>query len=93
MGTALMMFYDADGYRVLVDKNEVNNPNLRQWSNFIMEIYRKIFKRDFKTNAIFYMPPLSSVQIYNLMKELPKTETVFWEACGSSADSAGIPQA
>lgn len=28
LGTALMIFYDADGYRVLENKEELKNPNI-----------------------------------------------------------------
>ena len=45
LGTALMMFYDADGYRVLEDKDELNNPNLVQWVKLYFRNIGKNFKK------------------------------------------------
>ena len=42
LGTALMIFYDADGYRALENKEELKNPNLKEWVNFISEIEQQI---------------------------------------------------
>ena len=52
LGTALMIFYDADGYRVLENREELKNPNLKEWANFILQIEDKILNNQFKVNNI-----------------------------------------
>jgi hypothetical protein len=89
LGTALMMFYDADGYRILEDEDELNNPNLVQWSNFISKIYEKISENKFKSSTIKFMPPLSKVQIFKLKKSKPNIDTIFLEE--SAGDFVEIP--
>lgn len=89
LGTALMMFYDADGYRILEDEDELNNPNLVQWSNFISKIYKKISENKFKSSTIKFMPPLSKVQIFKLKKSKPNIDTIFLEE--SAGDFVEIP--
>lgn len=48
LGTALMIFYDADGYRALENKEELKNPNLKEWASFISEIEEHILKMSLK---------------------------------------------
>ena len=57
LGTALMIFYDADGYRALENKEELKNPNLKEWASFISEIEEHILKNEFKVNHIKFIPP------------------------------------
>ena len=79
LGTALMIFYDADGYRVLENKEELKNSNLKEWANFISEIEDKILNNELKANHIKFIPPLTKVQIFKLKKNNPNINKVFIE--------------
>lgn len=79
LGTALMIFYDADGYRVLENREELKNPNLKEWANFILQIEDKILNNQFKVNNIKFIPPLTKVQIFRLKKNNPNISKVFIE--------------
>ncbi|MGL5150835.1 MAG: DUF4274 domain-containing protein [Clostridium sp.] len=79
LGTALMIFYNADGYRVLENNDELKNPNLKQWANFISEIEKGILNNRFRGNSIKFIPPLTKVQIFKLKKNNPNIDKVFLE--------------
>jgi len=83
LGTALMIFYDADGYRVLENRDELKNPNLKQWTNFISEIEGKILNSKFQSSTIKFIPPLTKVQVFKLKKNNPNIDKVFLEESGS----------
>lgn len=70
LGTALMIFYDADGYRVLEDSDELVNTNLTEWANFIQSLEKKILEKNFTKNNIKFVPPLTKVQIFKLKKKI-----------------------
>ncbi|EHN13387.1 DUF4274 domain-containing protein [Clostridium sporogenes] len=89
LGTALMIFYDADGYRVLQDREELKNPNLKEWANFISEIEERILNNKFKVNTIKFIPPLTKVQIFKLKKNNPNISKAFIEE--SDGDIIEIP--
>ena len=84
-----MMFYDADGYRILLDKAELNNSNLVQWSNFISKIHDEILKNKLKASTIKFIPPLSKVQIFKLKKSNPNIDPIFLKE--SDGDFVEIP--
>ena len=79
LGTALMIFYRADGYRVLEDRDELKNPNLRQWADFIIEIEKRILNNEFNHNTFKFSPPLTKVQIFKLRKSNSDVDRVFIE--------------
>ena len=79
LGTALMIFYNADGYRVLENKDELKNPNLEQWSNFISEIENRILNNKFRYNNIKFIPQLNKIQIFKLKKNNSNIDKVFLE--------------
>lgn len=89
LGTALMIFYDADGYRALKNKEELKNPNLKEWASFISEIEEHILKNEFKVNHIKFIPPLTKVQIFKLKKNNPNITKVFIEE--TDGDVVEIP--
>lgn len=89
LGTALMIFYDADGYRVLENREELKNPNVKQWTNFISEIEEKILNNQFKVNNIKFIPPLTKVQSFKLKKSNPNISRVFIEE--SDGNKVEIP--
>lgn len=89
LGTALMVFYDADGYRALENRKELKNPNLKEWANFISEIEELILNNQFKVNHIKFIPLLTKVQIFKLKKNNPNMAKVFIEE--SDGDVVEIP--
>lgn len=89
LGTALMIFYDADGYRILDNREEVKNPNLKEWGNFISETEEKILNNKFVLKKIKFIPPLTKVQIFKLKKNNPSIANVFIEE--SEGDLIEIP--
>lgn len=68
LGTALMIFYDADGYSFLNGNYEEEPANLKDWFSFVSYLYRKIFDGKFVDKSIQYTPELTKVQIYKLKK-------------------------
>ena len=89
LGTALMIFYDADGYRVLENKEELKNSNLKEWANFISEIEEQLLKNKFKVNHIKFILPLTKAQIFKLKKNNPNITKVFIEK--TYGDTVEIP--
>lgn len=79
LATALMLFYDAGGYELLEkgvkDLNNVNN----EWNSFILMIFDKLCKHEFKSLEIFYEPDLTKVQKYKLTKINPKLSNIFFD--------------
>ena len=71
---ALQIFYDADGYSYLVDKDESSN---EQWRAFITEVYNRIVEGKFSQGNLGFKVPLTKVQIYKLSKTLSDAEQVF----------------
>lgn len=89
LGTALMIFYDADGYSVLENREELKDINLKEWTNFILEVEKKILNNEFKENHIKFIPPLTKVQMYKLKKSNPNIAKVFIEE--TDGDIVEIP--
>lgn len=79
LSTALMIFYLADGERYLENKKDVEQSNLREWSLFLQEVYKKIIRGDFKKGNIAFKPPLNKVAIYKLKKNIMPEEYIFLE--------------
>ena len=77
LGTALMIFYDADGYRVLECQDELKNSNLEEWTHFIKELHKNILSNKYKVNNIKFIPPLTKVQIFKLKKSNSNINDVF----------------
>ena len=75
--TALVLFFDADGIRVLEDIKEVENSELIEWSNFIISLYKRINDDDFNSEVIKFIPNLSKVQIFRIKKKNPNINKSF----------------
>ncbi|MED3063671.1 DUF4274 domain-containing protein, partial [Bacillus thuringiensis] len=52
LGTGLLMFHYADGYRLLESPEEVSNSPLQEWKVFILKLQNKIMNLEFKTQNI-----------------------------------------
>lgn len=75
LGTALMIFYLADGYRFLSEKNETYD--IPEWLSFISELYTRICNGKYNYTSIAFSVPLSKVQIFKLKQQLNENEQIF----------------
>lgn len=76
-GTALMLFYRADGYRMLESINDFSNSQNKNWQSFVSKLYSRIEKNGFSLQNLSYTPELSKVQIFKLKKNNPNIPDVF----------------
>lgn len=75
LGTALMIFYLADGYRYLTERNETSDTP--EWLSFVSELGKHISDGSYTDTTIAFSVPLSKVQIFKLRKQLTESERVF----------------
>ena len=75
LGTALMLFYLADGFRYLTEKDV--DSAIPDWLEFVSGLYRRIIAGAFADRSIGFEVPLSKVQIFKLKKQLADYEQVF----------------
>nr|WP_231687568.1 DUF4274 domain-containing protein [Bacillus sp. FJAT-22090] len=47
LGTELLMFHYADGFRVLENPEEVSNSALEDWKDFLFKLYNKLINLEF----------------------------------------------
>ena len=73
LGTALLIFFDADGYTFL-NLGYVQSSEIRKLQR---QIYDKIANKSFKTSYIPYKPDLNKVQVYKLLRKNPTIPEVF----------------
>lgn len=71
LGTGLLMFHYADGYRLLESSDEFSSSSLMEWKDFLRKIYNKLLNLDFRTQNISFDPELSKIQKYKLKKNNP----------------------
>ncbi|MGE7184030.1 DUF4274 domain-containing protein [Peribacillus sp. NPDC006672] len=71
LGTGLLMFHYADGYRRLENPDEVSSPSLEEWKDFLNKVYIKLINFNFTSQTISFDPELSKIQKYNLKKNNP----------------------
>lgn len=75
LGTALMVFYLADGYRYLTERNETSD--IPEWLSFISNLYNRILSGNYAEGSIAFTVPLSKVQVFKLKKQLSDAEQIF----------------
>ena len=75
LGTALTIFYLADGYRYLKEKNNISDSP--EWLNFIKFLYNRILDGSYNDLSIAFTAPLSTVQSLMLKKQLSPQEQIF----------------
>lgn len=78
LGTALLIFYNADGYTYL-QNTEVNESESNEWIEFLSMLFGRIKEGSFRCTSIPYNPPLTKVQKYKLKKESPNVPMIFLE--------------
>ncbi|WP_301107145.1 DUF4274 domain-containing protein [Sporosarcina sp.] len=71
LGTGLLMFHYADGYRLLESSDEISSSSLEEWKVFLRKIYNKLLSFDFKSQDISFDPELTKIQKYKLKKNNP----------------------
>lgn len=71
LGTGLLMFHYADGYRLLESSDEISSSSLEEWKVFLRKIYNKLLSLDFKSQYISFDPELTKIQKYKLKKNNP----------------------
>lgn len=76
LGTGLLMFHYADGYRLLESPEEVSNSPLQEWKVFILKLQNKIMNLEFKTQNISFSPELTKMQIFKLKKRNPSISDI-----------------
>ena len=76
LGTGLLMFHYADGYRLLESPDELSGSSLEEWKVFLRKIYNKLLSFDFKSKNISFDPELTKIQKYKLKKNNPNLPDV-----------------
>ncbi|WP_106766528.1 DUF4274 domain-containing protein [Paenibacillus faecalis] len=59
-GTGLLMFYRADGYRLLESNDSISGSFFGKWKEFIKNLYKKLLDGNFSDKSISYTPPLTN---------------------------------
>lgn len=78
LGTALLMFYDADGYKLLESREVFNLSVSASWKKFILYLYDKIAYKDFQYTSISFDPPIPKMRMYRIIKNNPDIPAVFF---------------
>lgn len=68
LGTGLLMFHYADGYRLLESSDEISSSSLGEWQDFMNKVYNRLVNLDFKSQNISFDPELTKIQKYKLKK-------------------------
>jgi Domain of unknown function (DUF4274) len=71
LGTSLLMFHYADGYRMLVRSEGNTGTSLMEWKEFLTKTYTKLVNLDFKSRNISFDPGLTKIQKYKIKKNDP----------------------
>lgn len=90
LGTGLLMFHYADGYRMLENPEEVSNSTLKEWKDFLFKLYNKLIDLEFKSQNIVFNPELTKIQIYKLRKNNPNVPDILISK--SPGDFVDIPK-
>lgn len=76
-GTGLLMFFYADGLRLLQNLDDVSNSSNEQWKNFLFKLYYKLLNNEFNSQSISYTPELTKIQVFKLEKNNPEISDIF----------------
>ncbi|RPF54149.1 DUF4274 domain-containing protein [Aquisalibacillus elongatus] len=87
LGTGLLMFHYADGYRLLESLDGIASSSLEEWKVFMKKIYNKLLSLDFKSQSISFDPELTKIQKYKLKKNNPDLpEVLISKSLGKEID-------
>ncbi|MDL4840322.1 DUF4274 domain-containing protein [Aquibacillus rhizosphaerae] len=90
LGTGLLMFHYADGYRLLESSDEISSSSLEEWKVFLRKNYNKLLSLDFKSQDISFDPELTKIQKYKIKKNKPDLPDVLISK--SSGKEIDIPK-
>jgi hypothetical protein len=77
LGTALLLFFLADGVVYLTDENKVIQSDDILWKDFLKKLFEMINKNQFVSMDIAFNPCFSKTEIYKLKKQFPKISELF----------------
>ena len=77
LSTALLIFYQAEGIRYLLCKENFQKNGLTMWTSFVQNLYERIMRGAFQIGEIPFVPPVNKVQIYKIEKAINKGEEIF----------------
>lgn len=89
IGTAVMLFFNADGYSFLANGTDNVSMSLKAWSKFISNLYSRIEREDFAYKNVCFKPDLTKVQVYKLSKNKFRIPKVL--LYGTDGDKIKIP--
>lgn len=75
LGTALVLFYQGDGYRYLTEKPI--SSDLPEWLTFISTLYLDIKGGKFDDMSLHFEVPLNKIQVFKLKKMLADDAQIF----------------
>lgn len=87
IGTALMLFENAEGFTLFFE--EEWNESLNENTKFVNDLRKKIEQREFTHKNIKYSPELSRSDIYRLNKLCPEIDKIFIQ--GTKGEELEIP--
>lgn len=90
LGTGLLLFHYADGFRLLENPKEISSSGAEEWKSFLYILYDKLLKADFNSQNISFTPELTKVQLFVLKKSNPNIPAIFISK--SPGDHVEIPQ-
>ncbi len=76
LGTALLIFFDADGYTLLGAEEVLNPPTV--WVKFLMRLYNRIANKNFRYTSIAYLPPIPKALENKIRMNNPNIPEVFF---------------
>ena len=82
LSTALMVFYRADGFRYMQEKDSKIEGS-EDWIRFVERLYLKIVHDTYQRSEIKFRPPLNKVQIYKLSRSLKGSGSIFIGSIGT----------
>lgn len=86
LGTALLLFFRAEGEVLLGKGIEINGFDekasdwRKEWKFFLIDLYEKITNGEYKNKKITFDPKWTKVERYKLLKKNPNIPNVFMEA-------------
>ncbi|KGX88764.1 hypothetical protein N781_09605 [Pontibacillus halophilus JSM 076056 = DSM 19796] len=91
LGTGLLMFHYADGFRLLEGIDEDSSSTSEDWEVFLRKTYYKLLNLDFKSQDISFDPGLTQIQKYKLKKNNPNLpDVLISESPGEKIDMPKI---
>jgi hypothetical protein len=77
IGTALMIFDEAEGYDFFNQNKDEKSSISKEWFSFVSCLYNKLSKLEFYHRNILYTTDLTKVQLYKLKKSNPNIPEIF----------------